>query len=81
MAALGAAGYRAVAVDPRGRAENARSTTIALYTAAHLESDALAFTDQIGATPFHLIAHDWGRSPLYTLHPSPVIHVFSLPER
>ncbi|WP_321962794.1 alpha/beta fold hydrolase [Paraburkholderia sp. J7] len=81
LAALGAAGYRTVAVDQRGRAENARSTNIALYTAAHLESDALEFADQTGATQFHLIAHDWDQSPLYTLHPSPVIHVFSLPER
>jgi pimeloyl-ACP methyl ester carboxylesterase len=60
LAALGAAGYRAVAVDQRGYAANARPQDIACYAAGHLQSDALAFADQLGAKRFHLIAHDWG---------------------
>jgi pimeloyl-ACP methyl ester carboxylesterase len=58
LAALGAAGYRAVAVDQRGYAENARPRDIACYAAGHLQSDALAFANQLGAGRFHLIAHD-----------------------
>jgi pimeloyl-ACP methyl ester carboxylesterase len=60
MSALGAAGYRAVAVDQRGYAANARPRDTASYAAGHLQSDALAFADQLGAERFHLIAHDWG---------------------
>ena len=60
LLALGAAGYRAVAVDQRGYARNARPRDIASYAALHLQSDALAFADQLGAKRFHLIAHDWG---------------------
>ncbi|MGF6759472.1 alpha/beta fold hydrolase [Paraburkholderia sp. GAS42] len=60
LAALGAAGYRAVAVDQRGYAENARPRDIASYSAGHLQSDVLAFANQLGAGCFHLIAHDWG---------------------
>jgi pimeloyl-ACP methyl ester carboxylesterase len=57
---LGAAGYRAVAVDQRGYAEHARPKDIASYSAGQLQSDALAFADQLGVKRFHLIAHDWG---------------------
>ena len=60
LIALGAAGYRAVAVDQRGYAENARPKDIASYAAEHLQADALAFADQLGAGRFHLVAHDWG---------------------
>ncbi|MFD1557246.1 alpha/beta fold hydrolase [Paraburkholderia silviterrae] len=60
LTALAAAGYRAIAVDQRGYSQRARPMDIASYTATHLESDALAFADQIGAAQFHLIAHDWG---------------------
>jgi pimeloyl-ACP methyl ester carboxylesterase len=60
LVALGAAGYRAVAVDQRGYAENARPRDIASYEAGHLQSDVLAFAEQLGAGSFHLIAHDWG---------------------
>ena len=49
LLALGAAGYRAVAVDQRGYARNARPRDIASYAALHLQSDALAFADQLGA--------------------------------
>ncbi|NTX28430.1 alpha/beta hydrolase [Burkholderia pyrrocinia] len=60
LAALGAAGYRAVAVDQRGYAEQARPADVASYAAGHLQADALAFADQLGAERFHLVAHDWG---------------------
>ena len=60
--ALGAAGYRAAAVDQRGYAENARPRDIASYSAGHLQSDVLAFANQLGAGRFHLIARDWAHA-------------------
>ncbi|QUQ63200.1 alpha/beta fold hydrolase [Kutzneria sp. CA-103260] len=60
LTALGAAGYRAVAVDQRGYSPNARPTSISDYVVANLVSDALGFADSQGADRFHLICHDWG---------------------
>lgn len=60
LPALGAAGYRAVAVDQRGYAAEARPSEVADYAIGHLVADALAFADSQGAHRFHLIAHDWG---------------------
>ena len=39
---------------------HARPKGIASYAAMRLQSDTLAFADQLGAKRFHLIAHDWG---------------------
>ena len=58
--ALGAAGYRAVAVDQRGYSPAARPVGAEHYTMDHLVADALGFADALGAGRFHLVAHDWG---------------------
>ncbi|BDM68876.1 haloalkane dehalogenase [Streptomyces nigrescens] len=60
LPALGAAGYRAVAVDQRGYAPGARPPRIADYAVPELVADALAFADSQGAGRFHLVSHDWG---------------------
>lgn len=60
LTALGAAGYRAVAVDQRGYSPGARPGEIADYVVDNLVSDALGFADSQGADRFHLVAHDWG---------------------
>ena len=60
LTALGAAGYRAVAVDQRGYSPGARPTSISDYVVANLVSDALGFADSQGADRFHLVCHDWG---------------------
>jgi pimeloyl-ACP methyl ester carboxylesterase len=60
LAALGAAGYRAVAVDQRGYSPGARPTEIADYVVDNLVADALGFADSQGADRFHLVCHDWG---------------------
>ena len=60
LTALGAAGYRAVAVDQRGYAPGARPEDLAEYSIEHLVADALAFADSQGGGRFHLLAHDWG---------------------
>ena len=60
LSALGAAGYRAVAVDQRGYSPGARPPRVADYAVPQLVADALAFADSQGAGRFHLISHDWG---------------------
>ncbi|MFG2136360.1 alpha/beta fold hydrolase [Streptomyces sp. NPDC048650] len=60
LPALGAAGYRAVAVDQRGYSPGARPPGIADYAVPELVADALAFADSQGADRFHLVSHDWG---------------------
>jgi pimeloyl-ACP methyl ester carboxylesterase len=60
LVGLGAAGYRAVAVDQRGYAPGARPAKVADYAINHLVDDALAFADSQGGGRFHLVAHDWG---------------------
>ncbi|MEU5209051.1 alpha/beta hydrolase [Streptomyces sp. NPDC020742] len=60
LPALGAAGYRAVAVDQRGYSPGARPEGIAPYAVPELVADALAFADSQGAGRFHLVSHDWG---------------------
>jgi pimeloyl-ACP methyl ester carboxylesterase len=60
LAALGAAGYRAVAVDQRGYSPGARPTSISDYVVDNLVADALGFADSLGGGTFHLVCHDWG---------------------
>ncbi|MEK2478836.1 alpha/beta hydrolase [Streptomyces noursei] len=60
LPALGAAGYRAVAVDQRGYSPDARPPRIADYAVPELVADALAFADALGAERCHLVSHDWG---------------------
>ncbi|MFE5742165.1 alpha/beta fold hydrolase [Streptomyces celluloflavus] len=60
LTALGAAGYRAVAVDQRGYSPRARPPRTADYAVPELVADALAFASSQGAGRFHLVAHDWG---------------------
>jgi pimeloyl-ACP methyl ester carboxylesterase len=60
LAALGAAGYRAVAPDQRGYAVGARPAGVADYHVDHLVDDVIGFADVLGADRFHLVGHDWG---------------------
>ncbi|MFF4953118.1 alpha/beta fold hydrolase [Streptomyces chattanoogensis] len=60
LPALGAAGYRAVAVDQRGYSPGARPPRIADYAVPELVADALAFAGSQGADRFHVVSHDWG---------------------
>jgi len=60
LAALGNAGYRAVAPDQRGYARRARPLDVTEYAIDHLVDDVRAFADALGAERFHLVGHDWG---------------------
>lgn len=60
LVAVGAAGFRAMAVDQRGYSPGARPLAIEDYATDRLVADALAFADALGAQRFHLVGHDWG---------------------
>jgi pimeloyl-ACP methyl ester carboxylesterase len=57
---LGAQGYRAVAPDQRGYSPDARPPAVPDYQIRHLVDDVLGIADALGASTFHLVAHDWG---------------------
>jgi pimeloyl-ACP methyl ester carboxylesterase len=60
LAALGDAGYRAVAPDQRGYSPRARPEEIQRYRVDHLAADALAVADWLGGHQFHVVGHDFG---------------------
>src|SRR5262245_53782998 len=65
VAALAAAGYRAVAPSQRGYSSGARpdTTDFSNYAFDHLVADAMQIADRCGrADRFHLVGHDWGGS-------------------
>jgi pimeloyl-ACP methyl ester carboxylesterase len=60
MAALGDAGYRAVAFDQRGYSPGARPSGVEHYGLDSLVADVVAVADQLGGHRFDLVGHDWG---------------------
>ena len=60
MAAVAAAGHRAVAVDQRGYSPGARPEGVEHYAIEHLVADVLAVADELGAHQLDLVGHDWG---------------------
>ncbi|HEX2698876.1 MAG TPA: alpha/beta hydrolase [Acidimicrobiales bacterium] len=60
MAALAAAGYRAVAFDQRGYSPKARPEGVESYRMEHLVGDVLAVADELGAHRLDVVGHDWG---------------------
>ncbi|MGX7826703.1 alpha/beta fold hydrolase [Actinokineospora sp. 24-640] len=60
VAALGRAGYRAVAVDQRGYSPGVRPERPADYHVDELVGDVLAIADAQGWTTFDLVGHDAG---------------------
>jgi pimeloyl-ACP methyl ester carboxylesterase len=60
VAALGEAGYRAVAVDQRGFSPGARPAGVEAYRQHRLTADVLRIADALGASRFHLVGHDFG---------------------
>ncbi len=60
IAALAAAGYRAIAPDQRGYSPRSRPTELAAYAMPELVGDVIGFADVLGAERFHLVGHDWG---------------------
>jgi pimeloyl-ACP methyl ester carboxylesterase len=60
IAALGAAGFHAIAPDQRGYSRGARPPNVEAYATDLLTSDALGLADALGHQRFHLVGHDWG---------------------
>jgi pimeloyl-ACP methyl ester carboxylesterase len=60
LAALGEAGYRAVAFDQRGYSPGARPEGTEHYKLPHLVADVVAVADWLGGHRFDLVGHDWG---------------------
>jgi pimeloyl-ACP methyl ester carboxylesterase len=60
LAALAAAGYRAVAPDMRGYGKSDRPEAIDQYTLFHLTGDMLGLLDALGEETAVIIGHDWG---------------------
>src|SRR5262249_41798396 len=60
LAALAAAGFRAVAPDMRGYGQTDRPDEIDQYTLLHLVGDILGLIDALGAETAVVAGHDWG---------------------
>jgi pimeloyl-ACP methyl ester carboxylesterase len=60
LAALGDAGYRALAPDQRGYSRRARPEGTESYKMDHLVADVLGMVDWLGGHRFDLVGHDWG---------------------
>ncbi len=78
LAALSAAGYRAIAPDQRGYGASSRPTEITDYDIHHLTGDLVALLDHFGIDRAVFVGHDWGgfvvwQMPL--LHPDRVAGV------
>ena len=60
LAALAAAGFRALAPDQRGYSVGARPAGDASYRVGYLAADVLGLADLLGMERFHVVGHDWG---------------------
>ncbi len=60
LAALGEAGYRAVAFDQRGYSPGARPEGVENYSVDRLVTDVLAVADELNSHQIDLVGHDWG---------------------
>jgi pimeloyl-ACP methyl ester carboxylesterase len=60
LAALAAAGFRAVAPDMRGYGQTDRPAAVEQYTLLHLVGDMVGLLDALGAETAVIAGHDWG---------------------
>ena len=60
IAAVAAAGYRAVAPDMRGYGRSSRPAQVADYSLTHLVGDMVGLTTALGETSAVIVGHDWG---------------------
>ena len=67
------AGFHTVAMNQRGYSSKARPLEVEEYSTSRLVSDVLGWAEQLGASSFHLVGHDWGGFIAWKLaaeHPS-----------
>jgi pimeloyl-ACP methyl ester carboxylesterase len=60
VAAVSAAGYRAIAPDLRGFGESDKPGAVEDYKLAHTVADMVAVLDACGVDAARVVAHDWG---------------------
>src|SRR5262245_18903296 len=60
LAALAAAGFRAIAPDMRGYGRSDRPAAIEQYTLLHLVGDMVGLLDALGIEQAAIAGHDWG---------------------
>ncbi len=60
LAALAAAGYRAVAPDVRGYGRTDAPTDVASYSMREIVADAVGLIDALGEPTAVVVGHDWG---------------------
>jgi pimeloyl-ACP methyl ester carboxylesterase len=60
LAALSAAGFRAVAPDMRGYGQSDRPEAVDQYTMLHLVGDMVGLLDALGTDQAVIAGHDWG---------------------
>jgi pimeloyl-ACP methyl ester carboxylesterase len=81
IAALSAAGYRAVAPDLRGRGHSERPARVSDYALPALVSDVTGIMDALGIARAHVVGHDWGAGlawVLASLAPQRVDHLVTI---
>jgi pimeloyl-ACP methyl ester carboxylesterase len=66
MAALAAAGYRAVAPDMRGYGSTEAPASMEQYTMLHLVGDMVELVKALGETQAVIVGHDWGAPVAWT---------------
>ena len=60
LAAVGAHGYRAVALHMRGYGHSTKPDAIEAYTISHLVGDVVGSVTGLGASEAVVVGHDWG---------------------
>ncbi len=60
LAALGAAGFRAIAPDLRGYGESDKPTQVSDYSPDKLTQDVVALANALGYKRLDVVGHDWG---------------------
>ena len=66
LAALAAAGFRAVAPDMRGYGESEAPADIAAYSILHLVGDMVGLVAALGERRAIIVGHDWGANVAWT---------------
>src|SRR6516164_6068699 len=78
IAALAAAGYRAIAPDLRGRGRSERAENVESYRLVNIVADVAAIMDALRVERAHVIGHDWGAATAWlfaSLAPQKVDHL------